>query len=231
MVPHFLFLEHFFLLRQTLKTCFTVSVQTHSSSYCSVVRTRGESLPLQIKDLDFRFENSLVKAVANRNYPETELAGLTVGPFEEGNEYEIYFWVAEKLAEAGIVHFREENQFGPSELYKVQWKERVQVAGQISELPEDFYPRLRRYLANLKKEIANGHPEKIQEHEKSSQLAMDIVNSRLKKIIALSSVPAAQTDQLLKKMAAEERLIYEQLGKIVSNWRSQILNHNGGQGA
>ena len=57
-------------------------------------------MPLQIKHLDFRFENSLVKAVANRNYPETKLAGLTVGPFEEGNEYEIYHWVAEKLAEA-----------------------------------------------------------------------------------------------------------------------------------
>jgi hypothetical protein len=188
---------------------------------------RGEkSLPLQIKDLDFRFENSLVKAVANRNYPETELAGLTVGPFEEGNEYEIYFWVAEKLADAGVVHFREENQFGPSELYKVQWKERVQVAGQISELPEDFYPRLRRYLANLKKEIAKGQPEKIQEHEKAAQLAWDIVNSRMKKIIALSTV-SGQTDQLLKKMAAEERLIYDQLGKLVTDWRTHILEHNG----
>ena len=172
-----------------------------------------------------------MKAVANRNYPETSLAGLTVGPFEEGNEYEIYFWVAEKLANSGVVHFREENQFGPSELYKVQWKERVQVAGQISELPADFYPRLRRYLANLKREIANGNQEKIQEHEKSRQLAMDIVNSRLKKIIALSSVSAAQTNQILKKMAAEERLIYDQLGKIVADWRTKILNRNGEQEA
>lgn len=188
---------------------------------------RGEKdIMLQIRHLDFRFENSQVKAVADRNYPETKLAGLTIGPFEEGNEYEIYFWVAERLAEAGVVHFREEAQFGPSELYKVQWKERVQVAGQISELPEDFYPRLRRYLAKLKKEIARGQPEKIQEHEKATQLAWDIVNSRLKKIIALSSVPA-QTDQLLKKMAAEERLIYEQLGKLVTSWRTQILEHNG----
>lgn len=187
-------------------------------------------MPYQIRDLDFRFENSLVKAVANRNYSETKLAGITIGPFEEGNEYEIYFWVAEKLAEAGIVHFREESQFGASDLYKVQWKERVQVAGQISELPDEFYPRLRRYLLNLKKQIVNGQPEKIQEHEKAAQLALDIVNSRLKKIIALSSVPA-QTDQLLKKMAPEERLIYEQLGKIVREWRIQILEQEREKGA
>src|SRR4030067_309006 len=108
---------------------------------------------LQLEHLDFRFENSLVKAVANRNFPETKLAGLTVGPFEEGNEYEIYYWIAEKLAEAGIVHFREETQFGPSELYKVQWKERVQIAGQISELPANYYPKLRSHIAHLKKEI------------------------------------------------------------------------------
>jgi hypothetical protein len=221
------FFARFFRLRQTLKTHFFLSVQTRNSLSFTVVSKKGEKgkLPFQIKDLDFRFENILVEAVANRNYPETNLAGITIGPFEEGNEYEIYYWIAEKLAEADIVHFREEAQFGASELYKVQWKERVQIAGQISALPEAFYPRLRRYLANLKKEIANGQPEKIKEYEKAAQLALDIVNSRLKKIIALSSV-SIQTDQLLKKMAAEERVVYEELGKKVTNWRIQILEHN-----
>ena len=175
---------------------------------------------LQLKDLDFGFENSPVKVVANRNTPVTELAGLTVGPFEEGNEYEIYYWVAQKLAEQGIVHFREDQRFGATELYKVQWKERVQTAGQISELPEDFYPKLRRYLADTKKEAT--HLEKMQEHEKGKQLACDIANSRLRKIVALSSGPA-QTDQLTKRMVNEERLIYEQLTRLITDWRNRIL--------
>ena len=51
----------------------------------------------------------LVKIVANRNCPEIKLAGLTVGPFDEGNEYEVYFWVAKELASAGMVHFREDD--------------------------------------------------------------------------------------------------------------------------
>jgi len=185
-----------------------------------VRKSRGEIHVLQIKHLDFRFENSLVKVVANRNMAETKLAGLAVGPFEEGNEYELYFWVAASLAAQGIVHFREETRFGATELYKVQWKERVQVAGQISELPEDFYPRLRRYLAETKKEAT--HLEKMQEHEKGKQLACDIVNSRLRKIVALSSGPA-QTDQITKRMAKEERLIYEQLTRLITVWRNSIL--------
>lgn len=182
-------------------------------------------MPLKIKNLDFRFENSLVKIIANRNYPEIKLAGLSVGPFEEGNEYEVYYWIAQKCAESGIAHFREDDCLDATKLYKVQWKERVQIAGQISELTEDFYPRLRRYLANIKEEITT-QPDKVREYEKARHLAWDIVNSRLKKIVALSAGPA-QTDQVLKKFTSEERLIYEQLGKIITEWRTQILEYKG----
>ncbi len=180
-------------------------------------------MPLTLKDMDFRFENSIVKIVANKNQPETKLAGLTVGPFQEGNEYEVYYWIAERLTELGIAHFREEVRLGSSDLYKVQWKERVQVAGQIAELPENFYPKLRRYLKQLKKEMLK-QPEKMQEYEKAKQLANDIVNSRLKKIVALSSGPS-QTEQIEKKMTDEERLIYEQISKIVNEWRIQIQTY------
>jgi hypothetical protein len=184
-------------------------------------------MQLDNKNLDFCFENSLVKVVANRNYPEIELAGLTVGPLEEGNEYELYFWIADMFAEQGIAHFREEDSLDAAKLYKVVWKERVQVASQISELPEDFYPKLRRYLANMKEAIATAkQPEKVQEYEKAKHLAWDIVNSRLKKIVALSSGPA-QTDQVLKKFTSEEKFIYQQLGKIITEWKAQILDYEG----
>ena len=180
---------------------------------------------MKIKTLDFCFENLLVTVVANRNYPEIQLAGLSAGPFEEGNEYEVHYWIAQELAESGIVHFREDDCLDATKLYKIQWKERVQIAGQISELTEDFYPKLRRYLANIKAEIAK-HPEKAQEYEKAKHLAWDIVNSRLKKIIALSSGPV-QTGQIKKKFTCEERFIYEQLGKIINEWKAHILDFEG----
>ncbi len=180
-------------------------------------------MPLKLENLDFRFENSRVKVIANRNYPEMKLAGLSIGPFQEGNEYDVYYWIASELAATGIVHFREEDALDATKLYKVQWKERVQIAGQISELPEDFYPKLRRYLKQLKKEISK-QPEKIQEYQKAKHLADDIVNSRLKKIVTLSAGPV-QAEQILGKLTVEERLAYMQLGKIVSQWRAQILQY------
>ena len=184
-------------------------------------------LPLKLENLDFRFENSRVKVIANRNYPEMKLGGLNVGPFQQGNEYDVYYWIAAELAQAGIAHFREEDNLDATKLYKVQWKERVQVAGQISELPEDFYPKLRRYLAQLKTDFGK-NPQKIQEYQKAKSLAEDIVASRLKKIVTLSAGPI-QGEQILGKLTNEEKLIYMQLGKIISNWRNGILQHESGE--
>ncbi len=96
-----------------------------------------------------------------------------------------------------MVHFREDDVLDATKLFKVQWKEGVQIPGQITELPEDFYPKLRRYLATLKEEATQ--PERISEYQKTQHLAKDIVNSRLRKIVALSTTPG-QSDQVAKKI-------------------------------
>jgi len=165
----------------------------------------------------------MVKIVANRNCPEVKLVGLTVGPFDEGNEYEVYFWVAKELASAGMVHFREDELWDATKLFKAQWKEGVQIPGQIGELPDDFYPKLRRYLMELK-EQSQKQSEKYQEYDRARQLARDIVNSRLKKIVAISSAPT-QSEMVLKKFTNEERLISDQLVKLISGWKNNILEN------
>ena len=185
----------------------------------------NRDLAAKIFTLDFCYENSLVKIIANRNCPEIKLAGVTVGPFDEGNEYEVYFWVAKELAAAGMVHFREDDTLDATKLFKVQWKEGVQIPGQISELPGDFYPKLRRFISSLK-EQASKQSEKYQEYDRVKQLSRDIVNSRLKKIVAISAAPA-QSEQVIKKFTSEEKLVYEQLVKIISEWKTKILESPG----
>ncbi|MEM3727761.1 MAG: hypothetical protein QXF75_00995 [Candidatus Bathyarchaeia archaeon] len=175
----------------------------------------------KIKALDFMFENSPVKVIANRNCPEIRLAGLIVGPFEEGNEYEVMYWVARELEKFGVVRFRSEELLDSTKLYKIHWKERVQTAGQISELPKDFYPKLRRYLDGLREEAVR-HPEKMREYEKAKQLALDILNLRLKKIVSLASAPA-QTEHVLRNLMAEERILYEQIYRLINRWKAQML--------
>jgi hypothetical protein len=196
------------------------------------LESRGELLQLsvssKIRNLDFMFENSPVKVIANRSSPEIRLAGLTVGPFEEGGEYEVYYWVARELERSGIIRFRSEELLDTSKLYKIQWRERVQPAGQISELPKDFYPKLRRHLSELK-EKAGKNPEKMLEYEKARQLAIDVLNMRLKKILAIASAPA-QTEQFLKNFTTEERVLYEKVFKLVNAWKTLMLQYEGDGG-
>jgi hypothetical protein len=174
-----------------------------------------------IKDADFEFENTPVKITARRNCPEIELAGLKVGPLEEGKEYELMYWIARELERAGIARLHEEELLDAVKLYKIHWKERVQSAKQIASLYKDFYPRLRRYLTSLRREAIR-KPEKMKEYEKAVRLSKDIINCRLKKIISLASAPK-QTNQILNNLTREERTIYEQLYKTISSWRDRIL--------
>ena len=180
-----------------------------------------------IRDADFVFENTPVKIVVNRNCPEIELAGLKVGPLQEGKEYEVRFWIAQELEKAGIARFREEELLDLVKLNKIHWKERVQSIQQISSLPEDFYPRLRRYLTDLKKEAVK-KPEKMGDYEKARRLSRDIINLRLKKIVSLASAPA-QTDQILTNLTREERVVYKSLYETISEWRNEILETKGGE--
>ncbi len=185
------------------------------------------ALAAKIGTLDFCYENSMVKIVANRNCPEIKLAGLTVGPFDEGNEYEVYFWVAKELAAAGMVHFREDDSLDFPKLFRQQFMGGILIPEQISPLPDNFYPRLRRFLKNQKEQASTSQQaEKFQEYDRARQLARDIVNSRLKKIVSLSSAPA-QTDQVLKKLTSEEKYLYEQLLKVISEWKATILENGG----
>jgi len=174
-----------------------------------------------IEDLDFMFENSMVRVIANRNSPEIKIADLKVGPFEEGNEYELRFWIARELERARVVRFRQEELLDMQQLHKIHWKERVQSISQVAMLPEGFYPKLRRYLARLR-ENALKNPDKMREYVKANQLARDIINNRVKKIVSLASIPTP-TNQFLKSLTVEERAFYEQLHAIISGWREKIL--------
>jgi hypothetical protein len=179
------------------------------------------TITAEIEFEEFCFENSSVKITANRACPEIKLGGLVVGPFDEGNEYEVCYWVASELEKFGIARLHQEDQVDASKLNKIQWTERIQSHAQISQLPENFYPKLRRYLTVARAEIVRD-PEKTREYEKARQLAQDIINSRLKKVIAIASAPA-QTDNTLKNLANEEKFLYERLSKLISLWKTQII--------
>ncbi|MCD6088239.1 DNA replication complex GINS family protein [Candidatus Bathyarchaeota archaeon] len=174
-----------------------------------------------IEDADYLFENKPSRVIALRSSPKIELAGFTVGPFEEGNEYEVRRWVAERLEEEGIVRLREDEELSSSTLYPILHRERIQPLSSLSSLPEDFYPRLRRILESLKK-ASRLSPDKMREYEYVENLSKDIVSCRLKKIVSLAST-LSQRSQLVRNLTPEETALYNELTRIINEWRSRIL--------
>jgi hypothetical protein len=179
-----------------------------------------------IRDADFDFENMSVKVVANRNNPQIELPGIKVGPFTQGKEYEVRFWVAKELEKAGIARIRMDKPLDLMMLNKIHWKEaRVQTSQRLASLPEKFYPKLRRYLEELNQEAIK-KPEKRSDCEKAKKLSEDITRTRLKKIVSLAS-SSAKTRVLTENLTKEERALYNYLYETISKWRNEILKKQG----
>jgi len=179
-----------------------------------------------IRDADFVFQNMPVKIVANRDSPKIDLPGINVGPFKEGKEYEVRFWVAQELKKAGIAHLRIDEPLDLMMLNKIHWKETVQSSQRVTPLPEDFYPKLRRYLEELNEEAVK-KAEYRGDYEKARKLSDDITRTRLKKIVSLASSPA-QTSQILGNLTKEELALYDYLYEKISKWRNEILKTRGG---
>lgn len=181
-----------------------------------------------IRDADFIFENAAVKVVANRNSPEIDLPGMKVGPFKQGKEYEVKYWVAKELKKAGIARIRMEEPIDLTLLNKIHWKERVQASQKVTSLPDDFYPKLRRFLEELS-ETAIKKPETRPDYDKAKNNSADIIRMRLKKIVALASSGRKQTSQILHGLTKEEQCLYDCLHKIISEWQHEILKPKDGE--
>ena len=177
---------------------------------------------MSIDDVDFDFENMSTKIVVSRNIQELKVGGVVIGPIEEGKELETRYWIASQLVTAGLASFHDDGSMNFNVLYKIHWKEtKLQTGRRISSLPEYFYPKLRRYLSQLKEKAATD-ATRANEYNNVRRLALDIVNCRLKKIVSLSASPA-QTEDVLQRLSKEERILYKSLHSIVSDWRSKIL--------
>jgi len=180
-----------------------------------------------IRDADFVFENMSVKIVANRSSPKIDLPGVKVGPFTEGKEYEVKYWIASELKKAGIAHLRMDEPLELRIVNKIQWKERTQASQRLTPLPEDFYPKLRRYLEELNEEAIK-KPEKRVDYDKAKNLSDDITQMRLRKIVSLASSGREKTGQILRSLTKEEKYVYDCLHKIISEWKTEILKNQGG---
>ena len=177
---------------------------------------------MSINDVDVGFENTLMRVVMLNALQEVKIGDLSVGPIGVGEELETRYWVASQLVTSGFARFQEDALMSYDVLHGIHWKEtKLQRGRTISSLPRYFYPKLRRYLSQLKLK-ATKDATRSNEYNNAVRLTQDIISCRLKKIVGLSA-SQTQTEETLQKLSLEERNLYDRLYDIVSGWRSKIL--------
>jgi hypothetical protein len=168
-----------------------------------------------INDIDFEFEEKKVKVRVLKSLAPIEVAGEVIGPFEEGKEVMIKRWISNILVEDGIVEPKLEMSLDA--LIEAHWKEtEIQSGRTMSFLSPHFYAKLREYLKRLKK------AGKGEEFNRAFKLAMDLLNCRMRKIVALAATPSPPSS-MIGGLSLEERTLYEDLRSIIEKFKSELL--------
>ncbi|MCW4041158.1 MAG: DNA replication complex GINS family protein [Candidatus Bathyarchaeota archaeon] len=180
-----------------------------------------------ISDADSVYENLIVTLIASRSIPDLLVDDVIDGQIDPGQKFETRHWIATHLVDAGLADFEGARELDFSTLYKIHWKEtKLQTGRRISDIPEHFYPKLRRYIHSLKQHIA-AEATRSSEYHNAQRLARDILNCRLRKIVSLSA-STSLTGEMLQKLSVEERALFNNLQTIISEWKSHIFTGSGG---
>ena len=194
-------------------------------SACLPLGERGfllvDDLIRGVKNIDFEYEGSQVRVRAVRDLPEIRAGDTVLGPLREGQELEVAYWMAVELVRGGHAQFHEEDVMTLTLLNKVQWTETLQSGLRLSSLPEFFYPKLRRYLRDLKERTAEDAAVS-HEHRQAEKTTTDIVNCRVRKLVNLAASNSS-AGSILRDLSREERALYEQLHTLIREWKANVV--------
>lgn len=160
--------------------------------------------------------NRMVKVLITKATPEFE--GNVWGLAEKA-EVGVPYWLGEELVRSDFAKFRDEESLSPVSLSKIHWRETIPSSRQLPALEEGFYHKARNLLKQLKLEASSGRGR---EYEKAEGLYRDILNCRLRKIVALAASPA-QTDTAHQNLSMEEKTLSNSLLVIIDSWRKAML--------
>ena len=178
---------------------------------------------LSVGDIDFDFENSPFRVVVTKELPEMpRMPKLT--SVRIGQEVEVPYWVARELVQLGYARFREEDVLTFNSLSKIHWRETIPDSRRIPSLQSNFYCTLRRHISELRKQSKQDQV-KLRELERTETLIRDIMNCRVRKIVALAASPTP-SEEIMQGLTLEEKSLYTILNRTIEEWKTRLLQES-----
>ena len=174
--------------------------------------------------MDTEFENSPSRVNFLREFPETRMGDRVLGPYRQGQEVELPFWISTHLVGMGYAKLKDEDQLTTKSLSTTHYRETLPGLRDLPKLPKSFYFKLRRLLKDLKAQEAKDRVMG-RELDKALGLARDIVGIRIRKIANLAA-SGEHPPELTSNLTAEEVALFERVRKQVDSWRKEILGRD-----
>lgn len=172
---------------------------------------------MHLENLALELDSAPIKLVALKKIPRMELAGMTVEETEPNREMTTRLWIAWELVGSGLARFSD-GALAAEEWTQIHYRERFQPLGQLSTLPEGFYARSFFTLSRLAREAGND-AGRLSHLNRIRGMFRDIVESRIGKIVRLSSAEAASPP---KDLQEEETILFASLSTFISSWRGEV---------
>jgi hypothetical protein len=172
---------------------------------------------LEERERDFLL--SKVRVTTKSSLDNIDLGDYKLDGVKEGDSIEVPRWMAEELLRLNMVEAPEE----PFEIEIVKALSREKMMGplQLSQLPADFYVRMRRRLAYLDAATKEGKVRR-EDRERVRASSYDLIGMRLSKLLSLSSTSASAAS-LSDKLTPEEKVFFANSQTFSKEWREAML--------
>ena len=154
----------------------------------------------------------------------SSLENIDAGDFKieslkEGESVELPRWVAEELVQLNVAEVAEEPF--EAEILRSLSMEKMMGPLQLSNLPQDFFLRMRRRLLQLETAARSGKGRR-EDYERLRTASYDLIGMRLGKLLQLSS-SSTQLSSLGDKLTPEEKEFFAVAQSISKEWKQALL--------
>ena len=181
------------------------------------------SLIDSLNRMNFMFKNEDISTECIKNFKGFSLFGEKFGPFEKDKKYRLKLFLAMPFIQDNILKVDAFKKCDHIDVQRYAIAERDEQ--RISKRDELFFlNKIKEFKVFMEKDVKDRVKTKT-DLDKFNSYNANIIDSRLLKILRMSKSKLSVEDE--QKLSNTEKILYNQINKIILTWRNFFLGITG----
>lgn len=178
-----------------------------------------ETLPLNLKRVNFIFKNEEIMSECVKNHKAFILFGENYGPFEKGQKYKLKFFIALPFIQKEILKPISDEKCDNVDVqrYAISERDNEKLTNQSKPY---FLNRIKEFKSVMEYEVENNQKPKV-DLDRYNSYSSNVIDSRLLKLLRLSKAELSLDDE--KRLTLSEKILYKELYTVIKVWRDFFL--------